>query len=412
MFLNNTVFVLGAGASWHYGYPTGEGLVEGAISVAKRLARYCEARVQCGQVVQLVPEYVAQRGNEACGAAGRIDGWARVQSECNLLIERLATVRPLLIDYFLAWNETLQPIGKLVIAASILECEAIWLQQRANQNRRTILVNKPIRPTGDELVRFDITKYRDDWYRFVVHKLAINCVESADLLKNKVRFITFNYDASLEYHLYRALTSIDLFDASDAEKFLCDERIVHVYGCVHSRIPREGDAINLARMQNLGTPFGRPIDFQVEFGTRKALLDRCLEAAQNLRTIDPHDKEENKAELERARKWIDEAAVVYILGYGFDENNNRRIGLTTSLRLGPANNKSVMFTNYDNMNTINKRASKLFLGSYGGFVDQTALGTSDPRQGPLVEMSTRTVYEALERDFAALETELIAGSTI
>ena len=28
MFNRKTVFVLGAGASWHYGYPTGEGLIE------------------------------------------------------------------------------------------------------------------------------------------------------------------------------------------------------------------------------------------------------------------------------------------------------------------------------------------------------------------------------------------------
>ena len=31
MYNKKTVFVIGAGASWHYGYPTGEGLIRKAI---------------------------------------------------------------------------------------------------------------------------------------------------------------------------------------------------------------------------------------------------------------------------------------------------------------------------------------------------------------------------------------------
>jgi len=34
MFTSETVFVLGAGASWHYGYPTGEGLVKKVVQKA------------------------------------------------------------------------------------------------------------------------------------------------------------------------------------------------------------------------------------------------------------------------------------------------------------------------------------------------------------------------------------------
>jgi hypothetical protein len=34
MFTTKTVFILGAGASWHYGYPTGEGLVKKVVEKA------------------------------------------------------------------------------------------------------------------------------------------------------------------------------------------------------------------------------------------------------------------------------------------------------------------------------------------------------------------------------------------
>jgi len=37
MFNRKTVFILGAGASWHYGYPTGEELVRKVIAAAASL---------------------------------------------------------------------------------------------------------------------------------------------------------------------------------------------------------------------------------------------------------------------------------------------------------------------------------------------------------------------------------------
>jgi hypothetical protein len=94
-------------------------------------------------------------------------------------------VNGVIIDHFLAWNDTLRPIGKLMIAAAILECEAMWLRVRKNQNRRHSGSVAPV-------------EYHDDWYRFIIHKLVYGCVSSADLLENNVRFITFNYDTSLE----------------------------------------------------------------------------------------------------------------------------------------------------------------------------------------------------------------------
>lgn len=403
MFTNKTVFVLGAGASWHYGYPTGEGLVENVISWADRFSAYCVERLKSGDVEREVPDYVAEKPeyrNES-----RQEGWKKTREECQLLIDRLRTVRPLLIDHFLAWNESLRPIGKLMIAAAILECERIWTREKANQNRRAIYANNPVPPSPDDVKRLDIKKYRDDWYRFVVHKLAYGCGRSSDLLTNKVRFITFNYDASLEYHLFRALTAIDLFEQADVERFLGEDRTVHIYGSVHSGIPSDNDMIDEDAAKKLGDPFTSP------FGSRKALLDRCWNAAQNLRTIEPHDKEQDEAALRRARQWIDEAAVLYILGYGFDASNNRRIGLDPSLRArqGPPF-RSVMFTNFEDINSINKRASHLVFGTFDKFQGESVYGT--PVGGHFIEKSVRTVYDALERDFAALETELIAATPV
>ncbi len=40
MFTNKTVFILGAGASWHYGYPTGEDLVKKVIKKSQEMANF------------------------------------------------------------------------------------------------------------------------------------------------------------------------------------------------------------------------------------------------------------------------------------------------------------------------------------------------------------------------------------
>lgn len=371
MIKNSTVFVLGAGASWHYGYPTGDELVKHVIMMAERLSAYCEQRINCGQVVQLVPKYIEQRIDSTEGIAGATVGWRMVWEECQLPIMRLHAVQPLLIDHFLAWNESLRPIGRLLIAAAILECEAA-------------------------------KGYRTPWpwHRFIVHKLVYGCSQSDDLFKNDVHFITFNYDASLEYHLYEALTSLDIIEEADAQRFLTRDRIIHAYGCVHRDIPSDGDFVDATVARGLGTPFDVPLNFARDFEPRQLFLDRCQFAAENLKTIDPHDKDEDEASLALAREWIEKASVIYILGYGFDANNNRRIGLPSVRNVA---NKVVMFTNFGDRNTINKKASKLFIGDLVHFTNSVPLGQPESRY---FEKSVSNVYEAFEKDFEALEGEL------
>ena len=81
-------------------------------------------------MIQYLPEHVARRTDPGLGIQGATKAWDDVKLECQALIYRLKTIRPLLIDHFLALNEDLRPIGKLMIAATILECEAIPQEQK------------------------------------------------------------------------------------------------------------------------------------------------------------------------------------------------------------------------------------------------------------------------------------------
>lgn len=361
-----TVFVLGAGASWHYGYPTGEELISAMITSAERLSAYCALRKKSHYIFQAVPEYVEERMDRSKGVQGIISGWDKVYGESQLLIERLQAVRPLLIDHFLAWNETLRPIGKLLVASAILECEAAGV-------------------------------IRQDWYRFIVHKLVYGCAKSSDLFRNNVHFLTFNYDTSLEFHLFKALSSLDILNSDDVREFLTRERIVHPYGSVHPRIPSRIDFINVTVARELGhRAFGNPPIFDQDFGPPKLFLDACYLASKNLKTIDPHDKELDVDSLATARKWIAEAEVVYILGHGFDANNSSRIGLEALQSMA----KTVMFTNYGDLSTINKKASLLFRNNSTTFTGQTPIGVPLQRY---YEKSIRNVRDALAQDFQGFE---------
>lgn len=373
MIKKDTVFILGAGASCHYGYPTGESLIEDIVGMAGKLSDYCRRRIELVQCVQMLPDYVAAKCDFKSGVNGAVAAWTSVIEECEELVKRIETVRPLVIDYFLAWNEKLSPIGKLMIAAVILDCETKSLLKEHSGN---------------------------DWYRFLVHKIASNCNSSADILKNNVHFVTFNYDVSLEHHLLRSLSSIDLFKATDIDSFLNDRRISHVYGSIcHDIVGIEALIDSNSSADDLGARIP-DMSYDRECKRRDGFLNRCFTASQSLRTIDPHEKEMNDSELKLAISWIDSAEVVYILGYGFDDNNNRRIGLNISLHLNEVSKKVVMFTNFEDRNTINKKASRLFFGHKDKFMGEPLYGLPAVSYA---EKSVRNVYKALEMDFEPLE---------
>jgi hypothetical protein len=368
MFTNKTVFILGAGASWHYGYPTGEELVKTIISKSSATATFFSSSINRDN--QHRPDYVARdtKGSSVSYEDIARD-WINAANECSDLAQRLVEVSPLVIDYFLGQNEGLQAAGKLMIAWVILEREAQFLKaERRNTNR-------PVQG-------------KDNWCRFVIHELVMNCKSSQDLLRNEVTFITFNYDVSLEEALYRGLGAIQLFKKGDVEKFLGNDRIIHVYGKVREFPPFDFEPIPL-KLSNFET-----LD-QIGF---KELLNFVYAASRKLKVIAPDDKDTQ--EIIAARNAVEPAQRVYILGYGFDDNNSKRLGLQTKLRRD-GSKKSVLFTNFGDINRVNKSASRLVFGNAAHFFPGSEL--VERGSGSYYEKSTRDVYQALELDFDALD---------
>jgi len=408
MFDKPTVFILGAGASWHYGYPTGEELVKMVIERSSFLGNFCRESPDAGNT--FLPEYVNRKVTGTSPYPVNLnEAWQRVSQECKDLETRLKQVNPPVIDYFLGQNPELQEIGKLIIALAILECESIYLRRGGNINRIKHLQNLPLR--SERQMPDDVidTEYNDNWVRFVLYHLVSNCNTSADLLANNVTFVTFNYDISFEYKLYSGLSHIERFRSEHVDTFFNDGRILHIYGKIKDRPPLDSHSLNLEAI-----PLGGKMPAEYNSDSRRfhmdcqKLLDNAYHASVGLRVIS-EDKGLDNDVIKLASDAIHKAVHVYILGYGFDENNSNRLELTTHLKARSGSYPQVFFTNFEDRNSVNKKASRLFSGGPGNFlppksiyepfVQGSASDSADKVGIGYFEKSTRNVYDALERDF-------------
>jgi len=415
---NNTVFLLGAGASWHYGYPTGADLVRKVLDKAEIVRSFCDQAVRSPAASAVVhfPKYLSDDASGTApsdGLRGVQKLWDRGRSEVEEFISRLSSVDPLVMDYFLGINPPLQTLGKLLIAWVLLECEARYKSEKGNINRRDALLRSPEEADRLRAKGLNLSVFEDNWYRFLVHKLITNCNDSESLLSNKVQFITFNYDVSLEHHLFKALSAIALFEKAHVTEFLEQYgRFIHIYGKIRSSPFVDPPKV---RFPSMLTPRPRPNPLAHEevqlFQDYKTSLDIMYEASTGLLTIAPSEKAVS-GEVEAAREALRKANCVYILGYGFDENNSNLLKLPTTLKLKKGSGKVVMFTNFRDINLVNKNASRVFFRRNDQLLSGEATIVGEATGNYLLEKSIRDVYGALALDFDSPEERLTSSTAI
>jgi hypothetical protein len=168
---------------------------------------------------------------------------------------------------------------------------------------------------------------------------------------------------SLEIALHNGLRHIELFNPDHVKEFLEKDRIFHIYGKVRSGIV----ASTLGWSNEGRDPKGMQPHLLLSYQQEcRDFFDGLYDASLGIRVIDPEDKGADEAVIKEASEAIVRAKFVYILGYGFDENNSERLGLNNSLRDGRNFNKCVHFTNFEDNNRVNKRASKIFYKRLNG----------------------------------------------
>ncbi|MFN7901399.1 MAG: hypothetical protein ACK5O1_01010 [Holosporales bacterium] len=346
MFDKQTVLILGAGASCHYGYPTGEELVERIIERTKDVEYEVEKDV--AKKNRLSPP--SHQDRRSCDL-GLYAEYVNLLGELRQLLESL---HPLNIDSFLLYNERYAPLAKTLIADILLECN----------------VEKP---TKDK-----------NWYRYLFHALTYGCkVDAQDTAKRmnieqsigNLTIITFNYDTSLERHLRKAFQSVqafkDLKDENDPMN-LIKGKIYHVYGKLadedfYDLSPEQQKAkrsdIVRASAKNIDVIAGKK---------HQELRDDCQSTLQKLDNV------------------IKQGGRLVILGYGFDPENNKLIGLTppTGGYILHQTDPSLRFsyTNFRDSQRIERKFAP----------NKQNQALKEPWR---FEKSTKTVAEALQQDF-------------
>lgn len=258
MITQQTLFILGAGASFPYGYPTGLGLRENiCLNTYNRIQKYTQKLDRPG-------------GMEAYNLLEKskkfVEVFSKSQNES--------------IDLFLARNKEFSEVGKVAIALE--------------------LVYRESKSTFTEGMKCH-------WYRHLFGEMTKHLISPdsfRDIEKNKVSFITFNYDRSLEHFLCDAFAH-SFYSAKEEDIIRCLSAIpiIHTYG-VLDKLP----------WQQGKRAYGGAYEFT-----------DILKMKDNIKTI----YERNKSGNEDIKGLISEAQRIFILGFGFGPENVEILGIKT-----------------------------------------------------------------------------------
>lgn len=209
----------------------------------------------------------------------------------NRFKRALLGAQPLSIDAFLEYRPDFEKIGKEAIAGSLLQFE--------NWNK------------------FDsmLVRNENNWYRYLFNRLNT----SFELFgKNNLSMITFNYDRSFEQYFFNALKNT--YNKSDDE---CADKlksipIVHVHGSLGS-LPWQESRIS---------------EVKYEVWTNERYRGLAVKnGGENIIIV--HKANEQTTEFQQAHELLVKAQRVYILGFGFNKDNVRRLKIETLLKKVP-----------------------------------------------------------------------------
>lgn len=190
MIDKKTVFVLGAGASCPYGYPSGSQLREEiCLNLTNKYLNHLN---------RAYPDETTRKNKN---------------KEIKFFIKTFNDSTTKSIDLFLARNPHLAETGKNIIAYTIFDAEI-----KSNFRERS-------------------KHLEQDWYFYLFDRLTDGVIDFKKLCRikanSKVSFITFNYDRSLEQFLYESFqNSFTNVPSHEIVAIMNDIEIIHMYGCI------------------------------------------------------------------------------------------------------------------------------------------------------------------------------------
>ncbi len=354
MFNKETLFILGAGASVPYGYPVGTKLITDIITDMGDKILLPINSLQSGRMLEIVgdPKYSFNKNDAAHDNYYDLDKFIgpfdditkkKLLEDGRLLRcsqenadEHYYQLAP--YDLYETTIDNIKQFRELKVALRAFNPISIDTFLRDNPSHAVagkIMINYSLLKK-EQLKEFEIEN-QDDWYRYLLNDMSSQSgVNPESLLQNKVSFITFNYDLSLDYYLYNRLLQIEQFQAETGGKqigkqfweTLSKERIKHVYGQLY---PHE------------------LLDKYGQFGSNdssKNNLERFLFALENKDQIKLM-QEDRKILTSQFESFVKKAEEIIVIGFAFDRSNLDVLGFPVSERgYKDFNSKKIKILNF------------------------------------------------------------------
>ena len=332
MFKEETLFILGAGASCPYGYPLGKDLIQDIIHNIKHDEIYIPmSETHIREHMANVSSHIAinftfsdlqamlestpietfdQSGSEALRTLTSFKGtnYATVQigriEEFHQLQIALTDFDPVSIDAFLSHHDKYALAGKIMIIYTLLKCE----------NKRYFTMRKKAK-SGDK-----DEPEPDNWYSYLINDILSGCNSPEDICENKLNIITFNYDVSLDYCLQNKLSNVGLLKndrkAQEYIRTLTSSKIKHVYGKIYDDDPVENYGKFIPKSSSV-------TEIKAEIANNARRFLKAIQEKELIKLISPERKSE-----ELYKKLITDAKMIYIIGFGFDRDNLNMLGFS------------------------------------------------------------------------------------
>jgi len=268
-----TVLVLGAGASLDYGFPLGRELIRLILSLTIVNDKPFEDGLYARyfQDMPPMPTPIPHPMSDIWEALS-ISG-----TSVWLFQNALIAANPPSIDAFLEdrLDDYFTSIGKAAIAKALIPSEDVSkLDWQPQEGLYDYLWDR---------LRAKVTKFNE----------------------NKLSVITFNYDRSLEYFLFRRLKHTYNLDDNDAADLLNSIEIVHMYG-----------------------KLGEPSFWAGKEGRDYSTDDSPLEIEKCMKGIKViGERSTDTGEFQRAHELLGQAERACFLGFSYDETNVERLGI-------------------------------------------------------------------------------------
>jgi hypothetical protein len=296
------VFIIGAGCSVPYGFPTGAMLMQKLkdFDYKDRVEYTAQLLLDRHYLFDLYPEHLHITFDGYKEKARQIDGYdRRLNSEKQTINNIISSI--------------VKDFAKSIRHSMMVSTDE-FLKNRLNQEKlveadfgkrliaREILMAE--KESENSYIRGGEGKKKERWLGnidWIQHFLSRIDQQSnwEEILKQTV-FLTFNYDRVLEYCIFLYLTSDKQYADADAHAFIKEMQIFHVNGFIGS-------------LEKI--PFGA-----VENG-------KYQEIAKGMETVWEKRQNCDESEKEKYKEFLKNAERVYFLGFSYIPGNLESIGI-------------------------------------------------------------------------------------